>query len=162
MKRISRTKKRRKADVVMTSLFAICFLVVFFALISVVAAGAVRQPAGLADTLPGCDPEVAGDVLNSTPLSRTHAVSLDFDFGFYVEGCTSTISGTIFYDINGDGEYSSHEPVAAGVAVVLYRSGEVIWATESDESGRYYFTGLSDGDYTIGLDRYVISGKDDA
>ncbi|MBS4028761.1 MAG: T9SS type A sorting domain-containing protein [Ignavibacteriales bacterium] len=59
-----------------------------------------------------------------------------------------TISGKKFNDVNANGAFDDGEPGLSGWTIQL--SGVATASTTTDGSGNYSFTGLSQGEYTIG------------
>lgn len=49
------------------------------------------------------------------------------------------ITGTVWYDLDGDGVRDPDEPVAAGVPVYLLRDGAIVGSTVTDADGVYVF-----------------------
>ena len=84
---------------------------------------------------------------------------LNSDFGFAPLGA---IGDTIFWDNNASGGQDWNEPGISNVTVKLYRdlnangvfdSGETLVATAvTDASGKYLFSGLSQGNYVVVVD----------
>lgn len=70
-----------------------------------------------------------------------------------------SISGQVFHDLNGDCLWNQDEPGLPGWTVNLARVGLGMINTTSDASGRYNFTGLDPGIYTISLE--VVEGWND-
>ncbi len=90
------------------------------------------------------------DMRPTTPQTRTVEIIdrdvEDVDFGFVPEEeVYYTISGTVFFDVDGDGLLDDDEPGIPGVEVTL--NDETV--TYTDEDGFYIFTGLRPGDYTV-------------
>lgn len=59
-----------------------------------------------------------------------------------------SISGTVFADADGDGEYDVGECISNAI-VVLYDEENIIGSMMTDENGSYSFNGLGDGVYTV-------------
>ncbi|MQJ50668.1 hydrolase, partial [Escherichia coli] len=56
----------------------------------------------------------------------------------------------VWYDSNKDGKQDSTEKGIKDVTVTLQNEkGEVIGTTKTDENGKYQFTGLSNGTYSV-------------
>ena len=65
---------------------------------------------------------------------------------------TSTISGAAFQDVDRDGVRDAGEaPFVDHVIYLMSESGSLLQAAGTDASGRYTFTGLSDGRYQVEL-----------
>ncbi|MCD6128816.1 PKD domain-containing protein [Candidatus Bipolaricaulota bacterium] len=62
------------------------------------------------------------------------------------------IDGVVFDDLNQDGKQAPDEPGIAGVAVVLIQKGEVLDRMSTDAAGRFLFSLLPPGTYTIRVD----------
>ncbi len=64
------------------------------------------------------------------------------------------VSGTVFNDVNGDGQRGTTEPVLAGwkVTVINKATGNTVGTVTTDASGSYTFQGLCDGSYTVKVD----------
>ncbi|MBC2601961.1 SdrD B-like domain-containing protein [Puniceicoccus vermicola] len=76
----------------------------------------------------------------------------------------ASIGDYVWYDINLNGVQDSGESPVPGTKVTLYdAAGDPIATKTTNANGRYLFTGLMPGDYSLGFDPpadYVISGKD--
>ena len=62
---------------------------------------------------------------------------------------TSTIVGTVFYDVDLDGSVDQGEDGISGVTVSLERNGSPYRSDVSDSNGQVSFSGLSDGSYQL-------------
>jgi len=69
------------------------------------------------------------------------------DFGNHQSSIGPKISGTVFYDMNGDGQKGSTEPGLSGCTVNL--AGAATRTTVSGSDGSYSFSSLSAGQYTV-------------
>ena len=68
-----------------------------------------------------------------------------------VENCSS-ISGTVWHDINGDGEQTGAEPFLPGITVQCANSTSGILTTQTDEEGNYRFVdSITSGRHIIGV-----------
>jgi hypothetical protein len=63
-------------------------------------------------------------------------------------GSSLSISGTKFYDLNGDGFRTQNEPGLPGWTIILEHDGEKV-ETSTNDSGRYIFNNLETGKYTV-------------
>jgi large repetitive protein len=100
------------------------------------------------------DPDGGNDAMSAVELSEGEK-DRDQDFGFAITTVgTSSISGTIFVDRNGDGVRSDDEPVVAGQRVDLMCSGrdrhlktadDPVASIMTDQGGGYVFAGLAPG-----------------
>ena len=85
----------------------------------------------------------------TVPVSQEIALSQGrtsrVDFGLISR---SEISGTIFEDINKDGNFSREDKSVQGVTVTLENGSTAV----SDPLGRYIFTNVSVGEHTLTLD----------
>ena len=81
-------------------------------------------------------------------LSLTHAVATE---GSAVSGDAGNlcINGTKFEDLNGNGGFDDSERVLSGWVIRLKQDGLEISNTTTDDSGRYSFTNLAPGKYTV-------------
>jgi hypothetical protein len=59
------------------------------------------------------------------------------------------ISGTVYNDLNGDGNFDPGEPGLVGVKVCLTPPGDPAGCTTTDAQGRYSFSNLTPGNYTV-------------
>jgi hypothetical protein len=74
-------------------------------------------------------------------LSSTHVMAL--------EEHTLSINGTMFDDSNGNGKFDGDDRGLYGRIIRLVLDGREISNTTTDESGRYSFTDLVPGNYTV-------------
>ena len=78
-------------------------------------------------------------------IGGTDAVNYDF-----CEIIPSSISGRVSVDTDGDGEYDANETLLEGVTVELFNSsGTLVATTTTNAAGRYEFTNLRPGTYTV-------------
>src|SRR5262249_43172007 len=61
----------------------------------------------------------------------------------------SSISGTVFNDLNGDGVQGSTEPGLPGWEVDLFQGQTLVKALGTDGNGNFTFSNLNPGTYTI-------------
>ena len=94
-------------------------------------------PANTSLTTPGTD-----EVILSEGEDYVEA-----DFGF--NSSASSISGTVFDDLDGDGIQDEDEPGIAGVVVTLTDEEGNIVTTTTDNDGNYIFDDLTPGDYSV-------------
>ncbi|MDI6804396.1 MAG: M20/M25/M40 family metallo-hydrolase [Bacteroidota bacterium] len=86
-----------------------------------------------------CIENRAGIYFDFNPVVLTNSVVNCFKLG--------TISGTKFNDLNGDGVWNEGEPTLEGWTINL--SGPVSGSTVTNSDGRYQFTDLTVGTYTV-------------
>lgn len=95
----------------------------------------------------------------SSPLVTASTVTPTIQRGFAAPGGSNdgtTVTGTVFDDLNGDGIRQPDEPGLAGETVVLERVKEgktVTVATITDDSGNYRFADLEPGEYQVSVRR---------
>ncbi|MFZ1828568.1 MAG: SdrD B-like domain-containing protein, partial [Candidatus Competibacteraceae bacterium] len=84
---------------------------------------------------------------NTVPVSVPSGGAATANFGDQQQG---TISGVVFNDFNGNGVRDRGEPGISGVTIELLDStGRVIATTTTTGDGRYLFTSLNPGTYTV-------------
>jgi len=96
------------------------------------------------------------DIDGMTPTTDTYVYPVEIvdadvivNFGFIPEQQGDfTISGTVFFDVNGNGEQDEDEPGIEDIEVTLNDDE----TTESNEDGFYIFDELSSGEYTVECD----------
>lgn len=107
-------------------------------------------------TVPAADDTIDSDV--DTGTGQTAVFSLDratnigdFDAGVYT---AVTISGRVFEDINGDGQYLAAPDIDEpdGFVVNLLDSAGTFITSTAIAGGTYSFTGLAPGDYIVEFD----------
>ncbi|MBK9106237.1 MAG: HYR domain-containing protein [Saprospiraceae bacterium] len=94
---------------------------------------------------------------NDTSTAADEHSNLTVDFGFVIE---VTVGGNVWFDIDNDGQQPGTESTVAGVPVHLYLDtnvdgipdGRAIATQLTDANGDYYFDGLVEGKYIIGID----------
>ena len=78
--------------------------------------------------------------------------NLSVDLGIIQPASRNTLGDFAWYDKNGDGLQTAGEPGLAGVMVTLYNNaGTAIAYTVTNADGLYLFTGLADGNYSVGF-----------
>ncbi len=130
-------------------------------------------PAGASFTLTdqGTDDALDSDATGTgnTRCSSTVALTageenLTIDAGFHLGGAASASLGNfVWFDADKDGIQDAGEPGIPSVTVHLNGSGGQIASTTTDDSGRYLFTGLVPGDYSVSIavpPQAVISPQD--
>jgi hypothetical protein len=60
-----------------------------------------------------------------------------------------SVTGTKFYDLNGNGAKNEGEPGISGWTINLKKDGATIATTTTDTDGIYIFTGIAPGSYTV-------------
>ena len=106
------------------------------------------------DTAKDSDPDDNGVVNDITVLSG--AMNTDIDAG-YVSTATATIGDFVWEDLNGNGIQEAGEPGLVGVKITL--KGEspstinVLKSVSSDINGRYLFSTLAAGTYSITFEK---------
>ena len=112
------------------------------------------QPAGYADGADdagsaGGDATTVNDEISGIPLAPGED-AIEYDFG---EIALSSISGTVFDDLNNDGVQDAGELGIAGVEITLTGTDDlgnpVSLTTTTDADGNYIFDGLRPGTYTV-------------
>jgi len=78
--------------------------------------------------------------------------NLTRDLGIVPPANTNTLGDYVWFDQNTDGLQTAGEPGVKGVMVTLYNSGGIAQGvTVTDNNGKYLFTGLADGTYSVGF-----------
>jgi len=72
-------------------------------------------------------------------------------YGTVTQGPLSTISGTVYHDLDGDNKQDAGESGIGGVTLTLYNlaDGSIVATTKTDPSGNYIFADLPDGTYQV-------------
>jgi len=70
-------------------------------------------------------------------------------------GCSSSISGRVYFDVDGNGSWSAFEPVFLGRPVRLYCGNELVGLTFTGGSGSYTFFGVPPGHYRVRTGAYI-------
>ncbi|HVU15093.1 MAG TPA: SdrD B-like domain-containing protein, partial [Phototrophicaceae bacterium] len=122
----------------------------------------VVLPKGYRFTTPdqGSDDTVDSDVNTST--GRTPVTTLDYgeidltwDAGIVLvpsAGALGTLGDTVWLDRNRNGVQDAGEPGIPNATVTLTLPGGTTVTTVTDSNGKYLFTGLFPGDYTVTVD----------
>lgn len=71
------------------------------------------------------------------------------NFGNHMERDDSGIHGVKFYDENNNGVWDSPEPGLAGWVIELVGDNGTVLTTTTNQSGHYWFMGITTGTYTI-------------
>jgi len=86
------------------------------------------------------------------------------NFGF-VQQMMNSINGLVWLDLNGNAAQDANEPVSSGSQIQI-SSGETVLSMLTDENGRYQFSDLAEGEYTVqitddlaGLNYRLTSGE---
>jgi uncharacterized repeat protein (TIGR01451 family) len=78
-----------------------------------------------------------------------------------VENVTYTLSGYVWVDENKNGQKDDEEKDLTGIEVQLYKGSNAIKATQTNINGRYVFTDLSAGTYSVHFvyngDKYIAT-----
>lgn len=116
----------------------------------------VTNPAGWSFTQPfqGVDPKLDSDVNPAT--GRTNVITLtagqinlDIDAGL-IKVVSVVLGDFVWNDLNCNGIQEQNEPGFAGVKVdLLDNNGNVIGSMNTDANGKYLFTGLVPGTYSV-------------
>ncbi|MBV6523040.1 MAG: hypothetical protein MNPFHGCM_03207 [Gemmatimonadaceae bacterium] len=85
----------------------------------------------------------------SVTLNGNAGSALAIDFGFVVN-LAGQIGDLVWYDVDGNGIQDAAEPGIAGLTVQLSGPGGS-QTTTTDGTGRYLFTGLAAGSYTVAV-----------
>lgn len=112
----------------------------------------VATPAGFSPTIAnqGSDPLLDSNGSPANVTLATNATSqMGLDVGF-VEDPTGQIGDRVWYDLDGNGVQDASEPGIAGATVTLTTPGGT-QTTTTDLTGRYLFTGLAAGSYTVAV-----------
>ncbi len=91
--------------------------------------------------------QLAGDdTIGGITLTSGQA-GIDYDF---CEHAPASLSGVVYHDRNNNGRVDSGEEPLAGVAVrLLDDTQQVLATTQTDQDGRYEFSNLRSGQYTV-------------
>ena len=100
------------------------------------------------------------DTTDSDPVAatgRTGTITLaaaqtdlTWDAGYY--NPLATVGNFVFRDLDRDGVQDAGEPGIEGITVTLFNSaGDAIGTTVTDASGKYLFTNLQPGSYSLGF-----------
>jgi len=107
------------------------------------------QPMTWAD---GLDTATGNGIAGNDVVTRIVLTGTTFNSGARFGELLPGISGLVFIDANGNGRYDS-ETGLAGISIWmagLDATGAGVWTTTTTDSvGRYFFTGVSTGTYTL-------------
>jgi RHS repeat-associated protein len=107
-----------------------------------------------------------GETTSAVTVSSGSATAIDA--GEYVASVTTSISGLVWKDSDGDGIQDVGETGLSGVSVWIYSgtsgaSGTLVTSTTTDSAGHYSFAGLSSGAYSLLVEKpsgYHFTTKD--
>lgn len=109
-------------------------------------AGYVLSPAGAGSDSAADSDALAGGTTAAVTLASGEA-RLTVDAGLYL---LASLGDFVWSDANANGLQDSGEPGVSGVAVkLLDGTGKTVATTTTDASGKYQFTGLLPGSYTV-------------
>ncbi len=98
------------------------------------------------------------------PPEGVHVVQLgagqtitEMDFGNW-DPVPSSLHGTKFHDLNGNGVQDADEPVLPGWTILLQAENGTVIRAETDENGRYWFMDLFPGTYHVAELHHFLSG----
>lgn len=114
---------------------------------SIVASLGSTGTAGAASNPTANSSEVVGIVLNGDGTDGATSGSIDNNFAELV---LSSIAGTVFLDLNNNGEVNGSDTGIAGQTIeLLDNTGSVVASTTTDADGNYLFTDLVAGTYSV-------------
>jgi hypothetical protein len=104
---------------------------------------------------PGFDPTPGIFIATFNTLGGTASFSFSSVATPTPGGCTGQIGDYVWNDLNANGCQDANEPGIAGVTVDLYSGcgpgSTLIATTNTDANGKYLFTGLCAGTYSVGF-----------
>lgn len=113
---------------------------------SIIAVSGSTGTAGTASNPTATTSQIAGIVLNAAGSGEVSGSNGNN----FAEIVPSSISGIVFLDQNNNGTQQGADSGIAGVTVELLNSSNVVIATTTtDAAGRYSFTGLAPGSYSV-------------
>jgi hypothetical protein len=107
-------------------------------------AGTTPSPIGAATTANDSNRSPAAICLPGTNFE-----DLTIDFGFVPVAPRQTIGDFVWSDLDGDGIQDPGEPGIPGVEVRLVQGGTTLLTTTTDADGRYLFSDMGAGCYTV-------------
>ena len=125
----------------------------------------VKDAAGIADdedsdgnpvnTAVNGNPAVAGKTYTDLISLAQGEDNLSVDLGLVTPANTNSMGNFVWFDADADGIQDAAENGVPGVMVTLYNNaGTAIAITTTDATGQYLFTGLADGNYSVGFSNY--------
>ena len=102
----------------------------------------------------------AGDVfVNDAHASfATNSTTLQSP-AYQARAIAATIEGTVWKDLDRDGDHQDSEPGIAGVTVTLKDADGIVATTMTDERGAYAFGNLDGGTFTAIVDQGTVSAR---
>lgn len=107
-----------------------------------------RFPKGLTFSTDGADNSATKDVPEGR-VSQPFRVSAASKSVTLNAALTYRFAGDVYFDANGDGKRQIMERGAAKVKVEVLKGSKVVAAADTDANGRYFFTDIADGRYTL-------------
>ena len=94
------------------------------------------------------DPDATKDnASESITLNNDNPSTTDVNFGYIAD---NSLSGTVYRDDSRNGDQDGTEPGYSGVTVqLLDKDGNVVGTTTTDKDGKYSFSKLPDGTYSV-------------
>ncbi len=125
----------------------------------------VKDAAGISDdedsdgnpvnTAVSGNPAVAGKSYTDLISLAQGEDNLSVDLGLATPANTNSLGNFVWFDANSNGIQDAAETGVPGVMVTLYNNaGTAIAVTTTDGDGQYLFTGLADGNYSVGFVNY--------
>ena len=101
------------------------------------------------------NPAVAGKSYTDLISLAQGEDNLSVDLGLVTPANTNSLGNFVWFDANNNGVQDVAENGIRGVTVILYNNaGAAIAVTTTDATGQYLFTGLADGNYSVGFTNF--------
>ena len=111
-------------------------------------------------TLDGKPQAVVGDITVDLTEGENY---LDADKGYYKAPLLGSIGDQLYCDVNNNGIFDNGDLTVTGLTVILYDANGVEVARQDvDANGKYLFTELPAGNYTVNFPETTLDGKPQA